>query len=63
MRAGCAEEMVMHNSLPKLDWTRMLGFDQIADTRATVAYVSDKLRGKVGVKIGGKLGLKAGLKA
>ena len=39
-----------------LDWTRMLGFEQITDQRA-------KLRNaKLGAKIGGKTGSKEGFK-
>ena len=38
----------------KLDWSRMLGFEQVADRRTTNA--------KLGAKVGGKVGSKAGLK-
>lgn len=42
----------------KLDWTRMLGFEQIADQRSNAV----KLGAKVGNKVGNKLGVKAGVK-
>ena len=51
----------MNKIASKLDWTRMLGFEQIADTRAT-AKVGNKVGVKVGVKLGVKLGAKIGLK-
>lgn len=46
----------------KLDWTRMLGFEQIADTR-NVVQEGAKLDAKVGLKVGVKLGTKEGVKA
>ena len=46
----------MHKLSSKLDWTRMLGFDQIAGDRLT----ANKNGGKLDAKIGGKPGLKAG---
>jgi hypothetical protein len=46
----------------KLDWTRMLGFEQIAETRDAVQEGA-KLDAKVGLKVGVKLGVKAGIKA
>lgn len=45
----------------KLDWTRMLGFEQIAADRSALAK-SEKLDAKVGAKVGAKLGAKAGIK-
>jgi len=50
----------------KLDWSRMLGFEQIADTRGTlnadVTRVGSKVGGKIGSKLGTKLGIKVGVK-
>ncbi len=48
----------MHKLSSKLDWTRMLGFDQIAGNRLTVMKNGGKLDAKVGAKIGGKPGIK-----
>lgn len=45
----------------KLDWNRMLGFEQIAAQRSLLR-TSDKLGVKVGVKVGVKLGVKIGVK-
>ena len=42
----------------KLDWTRMLGFEQIADNRLAAQDRTAKLDAKVGAKIGSKPGLK-----
>ncbi len=53
----------MQNMPSKLDWTRMLGFEQIADIRVASPKGSEKLDVKVGLKVGGKLGLKAGFKS
>jgi len=51
----------------KLDWNRMLGFQQITSDRSKIgkldAKVGAKIGGKPGLKVGAKLGLKAGLKA
>jgi hypothetical protein len=41
----------------KIDWSRMLGFEQIADQRSTVRNAT-----KLSAKIGGKIGNKAGTK-
>jgi hypothetical protein len=48
----------MHKISSKLDWTRMLGFEQIADSRSAAQDSSAKLGLKVGSKIGSKPGLK-----
>jgi hypothetical protein len=40
-----------------LDWSRMLGFEQIAANRDTVRGA-----GKLGAMVGGKIGNKAGTK-
>ena len=57
----------MHKLSSKLDWNRMLGFDQIADDRSKVskldAKVGAKIGGKPGLKIGSKIGAKAGIKS
>lgn len=47
----------------KLDWNRMLGFEQVAANRVAAQEESAKLGAKVGVKLGVKLGVKAGVKA
>lgn len=44
----------------KLDWNRMLGFEQIVDVRQSTA--SKELAPKVGIKTGVKLGVKIGNK-
>ena len=41
----------------KLDWSRMLGFEQIVDRRSTARQASS-----LSAKVGGKVGNKAGLK-
>jgi hypothetical protein len=49
----------------KLDWNRMLGFEQIADARQAMRDESafgPKVGLKAGVKVGIKLGVKQGLK-
>ena len=43
----------------KLDWNRMLGFEQVAGDRSKARI---KLDAKVGLKVGVKIGLKAGIK-
>ena len=48
----------MHKLSSKLDWTRMLGFDQVASNRLAVKTNGGKLDAKVGGKIGGKPGIK-----
>lgn len=56
----------MRNIASKLDWTRMLGFDQIADTRRaaqSTGRLNAKVGNKVGVKVGVKIGVKVGIKA
>ena len=50
----------MNKISSKLDWTRMLGFEQIASDRA--ALNGGSLGGKTGAKIGGKVGGKIGTK-
>ncbi len=52
----------------KLDWNRMLGFEQIADTRQSESNqlapkVGTKTGLKVGAKVGNKVGAKQGFKA
>ena len=50
----------------KLDWTRMLGFEQIAEDRSTIqdrdCKIAAKVGGKMGVKRGQKVGVKIGEK-
>ena len=46
----------------KLDWTQMLGFEQIVEQRPVVRDGAGKLNSKVGGKLGGKLGGKTGFK-
>ena len=46
----------------KLDWTQMLGFEQIVEQRPVVRDGAGKLDSKVGGKLGDKTGLKLGLK-
>jgi hypothetical protein len=48
----------MADSKTKLDWTRLLGFEQIVDVRQSVA--ENRIGGKVGQKVGGKIGGKIG---
>ena len=50
----------MQKIASKLDWTRMLGFEQIADHRAAASNQSSRIDAKVGTKIGSKPGLKGG---
>ena len=45
----------------RLDWNRMLGFEQIAAER-TALREGNRLDAKVGVKVGVKVGAKVGLK-
>ena len=52
----------------KLDWNRLLGFEQVAGERSAIGgriggKVGEKVGEKVGTKIGVKLGQKAGIKA
>ena len=47
----------MQGTESKLDWSRMLGFEQITDRRSTLRELS-----KLGAKVGGKIGNKPGLK-
>lgn len=48
----------------KLDWKRMLGFEQITELRqsTTPAFIEAKVGHKVGQKVGTKIGLKIGAK-
>jgi hypothetical protein len=55
----------------KLDWNRMLGFEQIAGDRESIRdqssrmlspKVGQKVGDKVGLKLGGKVGIKLGAK-
>lgn len=48
------------NASAKLDWTRLLGFDQVIDRRDLVRDA--RLTGKVGEKVGEKIGDKGGVK-
>lgn len=55
----------MNKISSKLDWNRMLGFEQVADTRAALEQdgkLGAKVGGKAGLKLGAKLGIKAGIK-
>lgn len=51
----------MRSISAKLDWNRMLGFEQIAGDRAALRN-SGKLDAKVGVKVGVKVGAKTGVR-
>jgi len=47
----------------RLDWNRMLGFEQIAAERqALQGKLGSKVGVKLGVKFGGKIGIKIGSK-
>jgi hypothetical protein len=46
----------------KIDWNRMLGFEQISEARESVRDDSARLAAKVGNKVGEKVGLKLGQK-
>jgi hypothetical protein len=47
----------------KLDWNRMLGFEQITEERDSIRDESARALGpKVGHKVGEKTGLKVGIK-
>lgn len=46
----------------KLDWNRLLGFEQIVDERQFDAKVGVKTGLKLGQKVGNKVGLKLGTK-
>ena len=58
----------MKKEASKLDWNRMLGFEQITDVRKLAGTdplgpkIGSKIGGKVGNKIGQKVGLKIGAK-
>jgi hypothetical protein len=52
----------MNRIASKLDWTRMLGFEQIADSRIAAQDRNAKLDPKVGIKVGLKVGVKIGTK-
>jgi hypothetical protein len=44
----------------KLDWNRLLGFEQVAADREAIR--GSRLGSKVGTKVGGKIGVKIGVK-
>ncbi len=48
----------MTKTAPRLDWSRMLGFEQIVDCRAASAKIGAKVGSKTGLKVGLKVGLK-----
>lgn len=52
------------NMMKKLDWTRLLGFDQVANDRTVLreSRLGSKIGAKPGVKLGVKLGVKVGAK-
>lgn len=54
----------MKKTASKLDWNRMLGFEQITEVRElnAVEPLSPKVGQKTGVKLGTKFGNKIGLK-
>lgn len=53
----------MKKTTSKLDWNRMLGFEQITDVRESKAEVlGPKVGSKTGIKLGGKVGSKLGSK-
>ena len=58
--------MAKTNISAKLDWNRMLGFEQITEARESKkglgAKVGQMVGQKVGQKVGVKLGTKRGLK-
>lgn len=58
--------------LARLDWNKMLGFEQITEARESIrneavasrgAKVGTKVGNKVGNKVGAKIGVKTGLKS
>ncbi len=53
-------QVTERNAAIKLDWTRLLGFDQVGDPTAARngSAIKDPRFAKVGVKIGAKSGLK-----
>ena len=67
----------MKKVAPTLDWSRMLGFEQITEVRQSTRSqltgpkvghkvgqkVGNKVGNKVGIKIGQKIGAKQGIKA
>ena len=53
--------MAKTNISAKLDWNRMLGFEQITEARESKG-LGAKVGQKVGQKVGVKLGTKRGLK-
>lgn len=47
----------------RLDWNRMLGFEQIPEARTSIRdETATRLGAKVGNKLGGKIGSKRGVK-
>lgn len=52
----------MHKISSKLDWTQMLGFEQISEKRSALRDGTGKLNSKVGGKLGQKTGDKRGVK-
>lgn len=53
----------MKKTAKKLDWNRMLGFEQITDVRESNPDVlGPKVGAKTGQKVGGKVGNKLGTK-
>ncbi|HVF83822.1 MAG TPA: hypothetical protein VM913_06600 [Sphingomicrobium sp.] len=55
--------MNRENVSAKLDWNRLLGFDQIVEHRPSIRNeTTGKLEAKVGAKVGNKLGVKIGAK-
>ena len=59
----------MKKTASKLDWNRMLGFEQITEVRQSKTAeplspkVGQKTGLKVGTKVGNKIGAKQGVKA
>jgi len=47
-----------HQSLTRLDWKRLLGFEQVTERRDGVCH--GRIAGKVGDKLGDKSGFRVG---
>jgi len=52
--------MKRDNATVKLDWTRLLGFEQVVEHREAMRM--ERIGGKVGDKVGQKTGVKIGQK-
>jgi hypothetical protein len=58
----CKTMRTKGTNMKKLDWTRLLGFEQIANERQSFrgSRLTSKVGGKTGAKPGTKLGVKLG---